>query len=70
MEELNFSIANQVGAFERGAAKDVISRNIQESFRKFGHEIELVKIRKEFDKNEDSLALRKNLINLTNNKGN
>lgn len=70
MDELNFSIAHQVGAFERGAAKDVISRNIQEGFKKHGYDVELLKIRQEFDKNESSLALRKNLINLIDNKGN
>jgi len=70
MDELNFSIAHQVGAFERGVAKDIVSRNIQEGFKKHGYDVELLKIRQEFDKNEDVYTLRKNLINLIGNKGN
>ena len=70
MDELNFSIAHQVGAFERGVDKDIVSRNIQEGFKKHGYDVELLKIRQEFDKNEDVYTLRKNLINLIGNKGN
>lgn len=64
MEELKLNIANQVGAFERGGAKDTVSRNIQESFKKHGHDVELLKIRQEFDKNIDAYQLRSNILNL------
>ena len=36
MDELNFSIAHQVGAFERGVAKDIVSRNIKKGSKNTG----------------------------------
>lgn len=70
MDDLNFTVAHHVGSFERGGAKDFVARNVQESFKKFGFDVDLATIRKEFDKNVDVFEMRKNLINLTNNKGN